>query len=26
MYITEIATSPAICCYTTLWKLKIQKI
>jgi len=23
--ITEISTSPAICCYTTLWKSKIKK-
>ena len=22
---TEISTSPAVCCYTALWKLKIQK-
>ena len=25
VYITEISTLPAICCYTTLWKSKIQK-
>jgi len=24
-YSTEISTSPAICCYTTLWNSKIQK-
>jgi len=26
VYTTKISTSPAICCYTTLWKLKIQKM
>ena len=25
VHITKISTSPAICCYTTLWKSKIQK-
>ena len=25
VHITNISTSPAICCYTTLWKSKIQK-
>jgi len=25
VYITKISTSLAICCYTTLWKSKIQK-
>jgi len=25
VYIAKISTSPAICCYTTLWKSKIQK-
>jgi len=24
VHITKISTSPAICCYTTLWKSKIQ--
>jgi len=26
VYITKISNSPAICCYTTLWKSKIQKM
>ena len=26
VHITMISTSPAICCYTTLWKSKIQKM
>jgi len=26
IYTTKIFTTPAICCYTTLWKLKIQKM
>jgi len=25
VHITKISTSPAICCYTTLWKSKIQR-
>jgi len=26
LHITKISTSPATCCYTTSWKLKIQKL
>ena len=26
VHVTKISISPALCCYTTLWKLKIQKM
>jgi len=26
VYITKISTTPALCCYTTLWKLKIKNV
>jgi len=26
VHISKISTSPAMCCYTTLWKSKIQKM
>jgi len=26
VYITKISTTPAVCCYTTLWKLKIKNV
>ena len=26
VYVTKISISPAICCYTTLWKSKIQNV